>query len=427
MTHRTLRLFFLLMVAIALVACTQAADPTPTPAGQDQPQATDEPADTPEMEETATAAPTETAEPSPTIPPTNTAAPTATVEPTAEATATPEPAATSDDTGSTGGLSEVFESEEGGFSLLLPTGWVAGEAEETEYGTRLSIGPEDEAASGTVVIADASEWTAEELAAELQGDDGDAPEFEEVTLLNNITAQHVVLQEEGMEPAEWFFVEQEGNLIGLSFVNTTTFESLDAIVNTFTVGSIVETGVEGIAAAQAAREALARELAVDPLSIVISAVQAVDWRDSCLGIALPERACLTVITPGFAVALQTDDTVFQFHTDESGGAVEMVPGPAAPPGGLALTWEDDNGDCQQAVLTETELQFGPCDGEWQTIEIPAPIADQITAFAQQSMPFFAQVEQGTISVFGSGDQVIGPEELETLFTLIRSAVGTPSG
>jgi len=406
-----------LILSLVLAACTQAADPTSTP---DRPQATEAATDTPEIEETATTAPTDTAEPSPTIPPTNT------VEPTAEATATTEPAATSDDTGATGGLSEVFENEEGGFSLLLPGGWTAGESEETEYGTRVTIGPEDGAASGTIVIADASEWTVEELAAELNCATCDAPEFEEVTLLNNITAQHGVLQEEDSEPAEWFFIEQEGNLIGLSVVNTTTMESLDAIVNTFTPGSILETGAEGFAAAQAAREALAQELAVDPLSILITTVQAVDWRDSCLGIALPERACATVITPGFAVSLQTDETVFQFHTDESGTDVQMIPGPAAPPGGIALTWEDDNGDCQQAVLSETELQFGPCDGEWQTIEIPAPIADQLAAFTQQAMPFFAQVEQGTISVFGSGDQVISPEELETLFTLIRSAVGSPT-
>jgi hypothetical protein len=421
MTHRTLRLFFLLVIGLALVACTQAADPTATPAIENPPLPTAATTGMPEVEETATTAATDTAEPSPTIPPTNTAAPT--VEPTA----TPEPAATSDDSGETGGLSEVFENEEGGFSLLLPGGWTAGESEETDYGTRITIGPEDGAASGVIVIADASEWTAEELAAELQGDAADAPEFEEVTLLNNITAQHTVLEEEGMEPAEWFFVEQEGNLIGLSFVNTTTMESLDAIIHTFTPGQILETGAEGFAAAQAAREALARELAVDPLSILITTVQAVDWRDSCLGIQLPERACLTVITPGFAVSLQTDETIFQFHTDQSGEQVEMIPGPAAPPGGLALTWEDDNGACQQAVLSETELQFGPCDGEWLTVEIPAPIAEQITAFAQQSMPFFAQTEQGTISLFGFGDQVIAPEDLETLFTLIRSAVGAPSG
>jgi hypothetical protein len=421
MTHRTLRLFFLLILGLALVACTQAAEPTSTPT---QPQATEGATDTPEIEETATTAP---AEPSPTIPPTNTAAPTATVEPTEAATATTEVTATPEETGSTGGLSEVFENEEGGFSLLLPNGWTAGETEETDYGTRVTIGPEDGAASGTIVMADASEWTVEELAAELQCADCDPPEFEEVTLLNNITAQHTVLQEEDAEPAEWFFIEQDGKLIGLSFVNTTTFESLDAIVNTFTPGTILDTGAEGFAAAQAAREALAQELAVDPLSILITTVQAVDWRDSCLGIQLPERACLTVITPGFAVSLQTDDTVFQFHTDESGAAVEMIPGPAAPPGGLAITWQDDNGECQQAVLSETELQFGPCDGESQTIEIPAPIADQLAAFTQQAMPFFAQTDLGTISLFGFGDEVISPEDLETLFTLIRSAVGAPSG
>lgn len=413
MTQRTLHLFFLLIMAVALVACTQAAEPTRPP----------EATSAPEVEETATTAPTETAEPSPTVPPTNTAAPTETVEPTTEATATPEP----DDTGATGGLSEVFENEEAGFSLLLPRGWQAGESVETDYGTRITISPEDGAANGTIVIADASEWTAEELAAELQDSAADAPEFEDVTLLNNITAQHTVLQEEGMEPAEWFFVEQEDNLIGLSFVNSTNFESLDAIINTFTPGPILETGTEGFPAAQAAREALAKELAVDPLSILITAVQAVDWRDSCLGIALPERGCATVITPGYAVALQTDDTVFQFHTNQSGEQVEMIPGPAAPPGGLALTWEDDSGQCQQAVLDERELNYGSCDGEWQTIEIPAPIAEQLNAFTQQTMPFFAQVEQGTIAVFGFGDQVITPEELQMLFTLIRSAVSTPSG
>ena len=64
-----------------------------------------------------------------------------------------------------------------------------------------------------------------------------------------------------------------------------------------------------------ARKDLAERLAVPIEEIRIRSVEMVRWPDSCLGIPTAGQACALVITPGFRIGLQHDNTIFVYHTD----------------------------------------------------------------------------------------------------------------
>ncbi|MFN2225678.1 MAG: hypothetical protein ACK2UY_05215 [Anaerolineae bacterium] len=71
----------------------------------------------------------------------------------------------------------------------------------------------------------------------------------------------------------------------------------------------------------AAREALARQLGLDPLAIQLVETVPVDWPDACLGLPAAGESCAEVITPGFRVIVETGGTSYEFHTDGDGSLV----------------------------------------------------------------------------------------------------------
>ncbi len=75
---------------------------------------------------------------------------------------------------------------------------------------------------------------------------------------------------------------------------------------------------------EAVRAALAQQLGVDPLTIVLVKAEAVEWSDSCLGLGGPAESCLQAITPGFRVTVQQGDQVFEFHTDQEAQNIRQV-------------------------------------------------------------------------------------------------------
>lgn len=80
--------------------------------------------------------------------------------------------------------------------------------------------------------------------------------------------------------------------------------------------------------AQAAQDALARELNIDMESIEIVETEAVEWPDACLGIATEGVACAQVITPGFRLMLEVNGQTYEVHTNEDGSNVEVIVPPA---------------------------------------------------------------------------------------------------
>lgn len=79
-------------------------------------------------------------------------------------------------------------------------------------------------------------------------------------------------------------------------------------------------------AARAARAALAEKLDIAVDGITIVSVEAVEWSDSCLGIAGPAESCMQVITPGYNVRLRAAEIEYEAHTNQTGSAVRFVEG-----------------------------------------------------------------------------------------------------
>ena len=81
-------------------------------------------------------------------------------------------------------------------------------------------------------------------------------------------------------------------------------------------------GFEAIA--DAAVQFAAAELGVDPASIQVLSVDAVEWRNSCLGVDKPGEMCLEVITPGYRVLLEVDGQEVAVHTNQDGSYMRLA-------------------------------------------------------------------------------------------------------
>ena len=72
---------------------------------------------------------------------------------------------------------------------------------------------------------------------------------------------------------------------------------------------------------EAVREALARQLGLDPLKIQLVETVPVDWPDSCLGLPGAGESCAQVVTPGFRVVVEASGTSYEFRTNRDGNLV----------------------------------------------------------------------------------------------------------
>ncbi len=81
---------------------------------------------------------------------------------------------------------------------------------------------------------------------------------------------------------------------------------------------------ESEAAVNAAVQALAERLGVEGSTITLVSVEKAQWRDSCLGVALPGLVCAQVITPGYKIILDSGGTQHEVHTDETGKSIAFA-------------------------------------------------------------------------------------------------------
>jgi hypothetical protein len=72
---------------------------------------------------------------------------------------------------------------------------------------------------------------------------------------------------------------------------------------------------------EAAREALARQIGLAPLTIQLVETTPVDWPDACLGLPAAGENCTQVVTPGFRVVVEAAGTSYEFRTNRDGSLV----------------------------------------------------------------------------------------------------------
>lgn len=125
------------------------------------------------------------------------------------------------------------------------------------------------------------------------------------------------------------------------------------------------------AAVAAAQQALADLLSIDPASISVVSADSVDWPDACLGVPTP-GACAQVITPGYRIILSVSGQSYEFHTNQDGSLVlpaYRVTDKSDQPI-IILTSTDNQGVCEQIVVTSTGVGAGPCDSTPEVKSFP---------------------------------------------------------
>lgn len=68
----------------------------------------------------------------------------------------------------------------------------------------------------------------------------------------------------------------------------------------------------------AAREALAKQLRIEPSAATVVGVEEVQWPDGCLGVRMPDVLCIQVIVPGYRITLEANGKRYVYHTDQTG-------------------------------------------------------------------------------------------------------------
>ena len=75
---------------------------------------------------------------------------------------------------------------------------------------------------------------------------------------------------------------------------------------------------------QAVLEVVGEQQNVSPEQLQITAVEAADWPDACLGIAAPDVFCAQMITPGWAVTVTDGQTIWFYRTDLDAVQVKLA-------------------------------------------------------------------------------------------------------
>ena len=88
--------------------------------------------------------------------------------------------------------------------------------------------------------------------------------------------------------------------------------------------------VDSLPAVQAAKEFLANQLVIKPVTITTVSFEERLWPDGCLGIAAKDEMCIQVIVPGYEISLEAEDQIYILRTNQTGSLIRLAPGPSDP-------------------------------------------------------------------------------------------------
>jgi hypothetical protein len=165
-------------------------------------------------------------------------------------------------------------------------------------------------------------------------------------------------------------------------------------------------------AALSARQNLATRLSSSVEEIRILLVQPQEWPDACLGLDTEGQQCAQVITPGYLVLLEMDNTRYEYRTDESGDLLVLAPALQEPVGNPIIIWSfsDENG-CQMAHISEQDIAAGPCNGPLLPSRFVSPDRQaRLTDLAAKFAAFQVDTQAGQVSFNGQGQITATPSQ-----------------
>jgi hypothetical protein len=149
------------------------------------------------------------------------------------------------------------------------------------------------------------------------------------------------------------------------------------------------------AAVEAAVQALAKLLSVDPSAITVVKIEPTEWPDACLDLPEKGEMCTQVLTPGYLVVLEAKDVRYEYRTNATGSKVRLggkaeASQPAAAPAStdVVIVWHREGGFagyCDDLTIYATGLvSASSCKGNQPTTlgtvqMIPAQL-EQLTAW-----------------------------------------------
>jgi hypothetical protein len=164
--------------------------------------------------------------------------------------------------------------------------------------------------------------------------------------------------------------------------------------------------------ALSARQVLAQQLHMDLTSVDFVRIEPAEWPDACLGVAAEDEVCLEVLTPGYMVVLDVSGERYEYHADESGGALRLAKAPPVEVGNVTATWTHvSEARCRTAIFSSDAVAFGPCGGTLMGGKYAAEERARTGLYlAQVYAPFTADTVAGKVEFSGYGQRSATPAE-----------------
>ncbi len=183
----------------------------------------------------------------------------------------------------------------------------------------------------------------------------------------------------------------------------------------------------------AAKLALAKMLGIDVSKITLLSQEAVDWPDSCLGVKQAGVYCAQMITPGFKIMLQANGQTYEYHTNQSGSAIVLVPGPLPRGQQVVISYHREGGIagfCDDVIIyitgkaKITSCKFNKETGITLTAAQMATVSQWQKAFKgfdyEHTDPATADAMTVTLQFTGNGQAQPSDADIQTMLSFLSS-------
>ncbi len=181
---------------------------------------------------------------------------------------------------------------------------------------------------------------------------------------------------------------------------------------------------------QRSQNQLAMSLGIDPNSITLDSDSAVEFPDSCMGVAIQDVACSQVSTPGRIIVLEANGIQYEYHANQDGSVIQ--------PATLAFIWRRSGGLaglCDSlTVFRSGEVYANQCKGETQlktgsistllSVQEEKQFSTWMNTLEQTNLD--ASDAQGvsdrmtrTLTLFTEGTQTVTDADKEALFQMAQ--------